>query len=68
MIHKTLGDRLRWSLKLRHFSQHEFAEMLEISESAMSKIINDKQQPNARMIVTICRKLGISSDWLLGLM
>ena len=65
---ETLGERLKYSLKIRRISQKRFSAWLEISEAEMSRIINDKQQPKADMIVEICRKLGISSDWLLGLM
>ena len=68
MIHKTIGDRLKISLKLRGISQAEFAKRLNITQTTMNRYIKGSRQPKADTIVEICTELGISSDWLLGLL
>ncbi len=67
MIYKTLGDRLKLSLKIRKMTQKEFAERLDMTEPTISRYIKGTRQPNADTIVAICRVLGISADWLLGM-
>ena len=68
MIHETIGDRLKYQLKLRKMSQREFANKIGIGEVTLGRYINNQRIPNADVIISICRTLGISSDWLLGLM
>lgn len=68
MIPNTLGDRLKYSLELRNMTQIEFAKKIGITEAKMSRWVNNKLKPNADMIIVICRELGISSDWLLGIL
>jgi transcriptional regulator with XRE-family HTH domain len=68
MIHETIGDRIKYQLKLRKMTQRELANKIGINEVTMGRYINDKRIPNADVIIAICRTLGISSDWLLGLM
>jgi len=68
MIYKTLGDRLKYCLEKRGMSQREFAARINTTEATVSRWIYGTRQPKADAIVVICQKLGISSDWLLGLM
>jgi len=67
MIHRTLGDRLKYSLEIRHIQQRDFAKRLGITEATMSRYINDQRLPRADTIVDICNELGVSADWLLGM-
>lgn len=68
MINQTIGDRLKYSLKIRNMKQKEFAEKIGVTEVTISRYINNERQPNADMIILICRALGVSSDWLLGML
>ena len=67
MIYETIGDRLKYSLNIRKLTQKEFAQRINITESAMSRYISDERVPRADTIVSICRSLGVSADWLLGM-
>lgn len=67
MTHKTIGDRLKYSLEIRKMTQREFAERLDMTEPTISRYIKGTRQPNADTIIAICRVLGVSADWLLGM-
>lgn len=67
MIYETIGDRLKYSLKIRKLTQKEFAQRTNITESAMSRYISGERVPRADTLVSICRSLGVSADWLLGM-
>lgn len=67
MIYKTIGDRLKYSLEIRKLTQKEFAQRINVTESAISRYINDERVPRADTLVSICRELGVSADWLLGM-
>ena len=67
MIHKSFGNRLKKCLELRNMKQKEFAKKLGVTECSISRYINDERQPKADMIVNMCRVLGVSADWLLGM-
>ena len=65
---QTIGGRLKYAIKMRNLKQTEFAKQIAIADGTLSRFITDKRKPDADMIVLICKKLQISSDWLLGLM
>ena len=44
-----------------------FAKTLGVTRQAMSRYLNGRTFPNAEMLYTICRKLNVSADYLLGL-
>lgn len=67
MIYQTIGERLRHCLQDRNMSQKEFAEKIGVMQSTINKYVNDKQMPRADIIQEMCRVLGISADWLLGM-
>ena len=68
MIHQSLGDRLRYALDIRNIKHKDFASRIGITNITLSRYINGTRVPNAYMIRDICRELGISSDWLLGML
>ena len=65
---ETLGERLKFALKIRKIKQKDFAKVIGVHEVSMCRYINDKEKPSADIIVKICLALGISADWLLGLL
>lgn len=67
-MNKTIGDRIRYCLDLRHMKQRELAEKTELEEVTISRYVNNLRTPSAGSIVAICRALGVSADWLLGMM
>lgn len=67
MLYQTIGDRIRYSLDIRGMKQREFAKKIGITETSLSRYIYDQRIPRADLIVVMCQTLGVSSDWLLGL-
>jgi len=68
MLYKSIGDRIKYSLDIRKMSQKEFAKRLKITEATLSRYINGTRLPKADMIIDICNELGVSADWLLGML
>jgi transcriptional regulator with XRE-family HTH domain len=68
LMNQTLGDRLKYALEIRNMKQCDFAKKIGLTEVTMSRYINGTRKPKADTIVIICRTLGISSDWLLGML
>lgn len=48
-------------------TQRDFARSLEIPLTTYTNWINGVSSPKAEAIISICSKLGVSADWLLGL-
>lgn len=65
---KTIGDRIRYSLEIRDMKQRELARLIGLSEVTLSRYVNNEREPRVKSIVAICKVLGISADWLLGMM
>ena len=65
---ETLGERLKYSLKIRNMKQKEFAERIGVTAVTLNRYIKGTRVPNAYTIADMCRELGVSSDWMLGLL
>ena len=61
---KTYGDRLAAALKLRNLKQAELAKKLNITQPAISKIINGTQFLDFDLAIKACEILEISLNWL----
>lgn len=61
---QTYGERLALAIKLRNLKQAEFAKELNITQTAVSKIINGAQYLDFDLAVKACKTLEISLDWL----
>lgn len=59
------SDRLLSMQKGR--SQIDFATFLGIDQSQLQKYLNGSSDPSAANLAKIAKKLGVSSDWLIGL-
>ena len=68
MVKKIFGERLKTALDKRDMKQRELARDIKITEAAMSRYIQGTRVPRGDTIVKICSRLGISADWLLGLL
>lgn len=62
-----IGQRIRSLRESAGLSQKEFAQKLDISTGRLSNWELGINRPNADMIKTICKELGISANDLLGL-
>ena len=61
------GQRLREARKACGLTQKQLAEKLFITQSAVGKYEREELQPNIPMIISICKTLDVSADYLLGL-
>lgn len=59
--------RMRMAMEEKGVSQKELAKSIGLTEAGVSRIMKGYRVPRAASIVGICRTLGVSSDWLLGL-
>lgn len=48
-------------------STSQFARDLGIQQSTLDLYLKGKRKPSVELVYCICRKCGVSSDWLLGL-
>ena len=60
----TYGERLAAAIKLRHLKQADLAKVLNITQTAISKIVNGNQYLDFDLAVKTCEFLEISLDWL----
>lgn len=60
-------DRLKELLKQRKIKQRHFASMIDITEQAMSKLLNGHVQPSAETIKRMIEVLDIPADYLFGI-
>lgn len=61
----SASKRLRAVLDLRGLSIKDAAELCEIPYRTLQNYLLDERDPNAKSLVAIGTKLGISIDWLL---
>ena len=61
---QSYGERLAAAIKLRNLKQADFAKELNITQTAVSKIINGTQYLDFDLAVKACNILEISLDWL----
>lgn len=61
----TFSERLQKAVSIKFNSQKEFAEIIGIIESNLSRYLSDGRQPNINILTKILYA-GISLDWLLS--
>jgi len=66
-MENTLGGRIQNLLKRRNISQRELAEMVGLTETALSRYVSNARQPKPEMIANIATALHTTSDYLLGI-
>ncbi|MDR1803286.1 MAG: helix-turn-helix domain-containing protein [Treponema sp.] len=63
-MEQTYGERLAAAIKLRGLKQADFAKKINITQTAVSKIINGTQYLDFDLAVKACEVLDISLSWL----
>lgn len=64
---KDLGYRLKKTLEVKGMNQSDLARATGISVPAISKYVTNLRIPNASQLQRLCKALGVSSDYLLGI-
>lgn len=61
------GERLKELAIERNLTQQQIADMLGVSQKAVSKWVNNKAEPTESNIRNTAIALGVTTDFLLGL-
>lgn len=59
--------RLRSVIERSGMQQKELASSIKLSPARLSNYVNGHSEPSYDILVLLCRKLKVSSDYLLGL-
>ena len=60
-------NKLKETRKKNGYTQQDMAELLETTQQQYSKYEKGLHELPIRHLITICRTLKVSSDWLLGI-
>ena len=61
----TIGERIAHALEMRGMTQRELANKTRLTEVTISRYINNHRVPKVTHIITLCKALCVSADWLL---
>ena len=68
MAHRdTFGERLNMVLYEQKITQAELDKRTGIGRANISRYVCNKQMPTVDSLISICKTLNVSADWLLGL-
>lgn len=62
----TLGLKIRQLRERRNLTQIEFAEMIDITDKALSKIEVGRNYPHLNTLMAISEELGVSLEFLVS--
>ena len=60
-------ERLKEVLKENHLSQNAFAQKISMSQSVVNNYCSGKREPSLDVLISICKVLNVSADYLLGI-
>ena len=61
---EKLGDRIIALLKEKHISQKDLAMMVGVTESALSRYINNEREPKLEVLANMATALDTTVDYL----
>ena len=64
---EVFSKRLKQTLKDNNVSQKDLAERIGMSKNIISDYCNGKKMPSIGVLISICKTLNESADYLLGL-
>lgn len=64
---ELFGDKLKAVRKAKKMTQADFAKELKVSSSVIAAYEQGKNFPSVSVLIEICKILGVSSDYLLGI-
>ncbi len=64
---KNFSSRLKETLKTNGMSQQELAKKINMSQSVVNNYCTGKREPTLDVLVSICKALNESADYLLGI-
>jgi len=63
---ETLGERIKATREMRHLSQIDLCEVVDLDQSNVSRIEHDQQVPGAETLSQIANALQVTTDYLLN--
>lgn len=63
---EKMGDRILRLMKENGYTQKELAYMVGVTESAMSRYLNNERKPKAEVIANFATALNTTSDFLIS--
>ncbi len=63
---EKMGDRILRLMKENGYTQKELAYMVGVTESAMSRYLNNERKPKAEVIANLATALNTTSDFLIS--
>lgn len=61
----TMGDRIKETRRMRHLTQEQLAEKLDISVEYVSQLERGIKMPSMQMFIKLVEVLDVSADYLL---
>lgn len=65
VIKESIADRLKIIREKSGLSTNRFAEALEMSQPAWSRLENKQAEPRSKTIISLIEKFGVDPLWLL---
>lgn len=62
----TIGERIKTLMEESNYTQKELASMVDVTESAMSRYLNDDRIPKGKTIANLATALNTTSDYLIS--
>lgn len=59
--------RLNETLKENNVSQNALAQKISMSQGVVNNYCTGKREPSLDVLISICKELNVSADYLLGL-
>lgn len=63
---KQIGNRIIELMKKNGYTQKELAAMVGVTESAMSRYLNNDREPKIEVIANLATALNTTSDYLIS--
>ncbi len=60
----AIGERIAKLIEVKGMKKKEFAAVLEIDQSYVSKLVKNENEPSKSLLKNICRKFGVRREWL----
>ena len=61
-----IGDRIHQLMEVNGYTQKELAGMVGVTESAMSRYLNNTREPKLEVIANLATALNTTSDYLIS--
>lgn len=60
----SLGERIKTVRTDNGLTQKDFANLFGLSHSHISNLENNREKPSDTLLLFMCSKFGINSEWL----